>query len=322
MQEGVKGVLQYAAALALLKTFQWMPRSVAYAAAEMVASLGYHFASRQRRAAVRNLLMAMPELNNQQRDTILRGAFSNLGRLLVEFSHFPTLNRNNIADLVTCEGFEHYEEAVRRGKGVLFITGHFGAWELSCFAHSLYANPMKFVVREIDNPRVERLIESYRGLSGNQPIEKRHASRDILRALRNNETVGILVDQNTTRDEGVFADFFGIPAATTTAVATLALRTGAAVIPGFLIWDSKSRRHRLRFEPPVPLIDTGDTAHDVLENTQAFNRILEKIIRQYPDQWLWIHRRWKTRPLGEPGVYDGVPPTHQESKAVPRTESS
>jgi len=321
MQEGVKGVLQYAAALALLKTFQWMPRSVAYVAAETVASLGYHFASRQRRAAVRNLLMAMPELTSQQRDAILRGAFSNLGRLLVEFSHFPALNRNNIADLVTCEGFEHYEEAVRRGKGVLFITGHFGAWELSCFAHSLYANPMKFVVREIDNPKVERLIESYRGLSGNQPIEKRNASRDILRALRNNETVGILVDQNTTRDEGVFADFFGIPAATTTAVATLALRTGAAVIPGFLIWEPKSRRHRLRFEPPVPLIDTGDTAHDVLENTQAFNRILEKTIRQYPDQWLWIHRRWKTRPLGEPGLYDGVLRTH-ESKAVPRTESS
>jgi KDO2-lipid IV(A) lauroyltransferase len=217
------------------------------------------------------------------------------------------LNRKNISDLVTFEGFEHYEEALRRGKGVLFITGHFGAWELSCFAHSLYAGPMKFVVREIDNARVESLIEGYRGLSGNQPIEKRHASRDILKALRNNETVGILVDQNTTRDEGIFVDFFGIPAATTTAVATLALRTGAAVIPGFLIWDSDSRRHRLRFEAPVPMIETGDTAHDVLENTQTFNRILEKVIRQYPDQWLWIHRRWKTRPVGEPGLYDEAP---------------
>jgi len=315
MQEGVKGALQYVAALTLLKTFQWMPRAVAYRAAEIVAALGYRFASRQRRAGTRNLLMAMPELQETQRETILRGAFSNLGRLLVEFSHFPQLNRKNIGDLVTFEGFEHYEEALRRGKGVLFITGHFGAWELSCFAHSLYSSPMKFVVREIDNPRVETLIERYRGLSGNQPIEKRHASRDILKALRNNETVGILVDQNTTRDEGVFADFFGIPAATTTAVATLALRTGAAVIPGFLIWDSQTRRHRLRFEAPVQLIDTGDTAHDVLENTQAFNRILENVIRQYPEQWLWIHRRWKTRPVGEPGLYDGV-------QAIARPESS
>ena len=323
MQERVKGAIHYAAALTLLKTFQWMPRSVAYSAGEIVAALGYRFASRQRQAGVRNLLMAMPDLTEQQREAILRGAFSNLGRLLAEFSHFPELNKKNIANLVTCEGFEHYEAAVQRGKGVIFITGHFGAWELSCFAHSLYAGPMKFVVREIDNPGVEKLIESYRGLSGNRPIEKRNASRDILKALRNNETVGILVDQNTTRDEGVFADFFGIPACTTTAVATLALRTGAAVIPGFLIWDSKSHRHRLRFEAPVPLTDTGDTAHDIVENTQAFNHILEKIIRQYPDQWLWIHRRWKTRPLGEPGLYDGAQPTANESsKAVPRPESS
>jgi KDO2-lipid IV(A) lauroyltransferase len=151
---------------------------------------------------------------------------------------------------------------------------------------------------------VEKLIESYREIAGNTPIDKKHASRDILRALRNNETVGILVDQNTTRDEGVFADFFGIPACTTPAVATLALRTGAAVIPGFLIWEAKARRHRLHFDPPVELITTGDSSRDVVENTRMFNSILENIIRRYPDQWLWIHRRWKTRPEGEPGLYD------------------
>lgn len=325
MTEGVKDALQSAAAIALLKTFQWMPRPIAYSAAEVVAALGFRFAARQRQAGFQNLRMAMPNLNERERHLILRGAFSNLGRLLVEFSHFPELNRKNIADLVTCEGFEHYENAVKRGKGVIFLTGHFGAWELSCFAHSLVAGPMKFVVREIDNPRVERLIESYRGISGNSPIEKRHASRDILKALRNNETIGILVDQNTTRDEGVFADFFGIPAATTPAVATLALRTGASVIPGFLIWDAKSRRHCLRFEAPVELIVTGDPAQDIVKNTQVFNQILENIIRQYPDQWLWIHRRWKTRPEGEPSLYDGdgLQRVNDESpKGVPGTQSS
>jgi KDO2-lipid IV(A) lauroyltransferase len=221
----------------------------------------------------------------------------------VEFSHFPSLNKRNIADLVTREGLEFYQSAVQRGKGVLFLTAHFGAWELSCFAHSLYGNPMKFVVREIDNNRVESLIEKYRGLSGNMPIDKRHASRDILKALRNNETIGILVDQNTTRDEGVFVNFFGIPAATTPAIATLALRTGAAVIPGFLIWDPGTKKHRLRFDPPVELITTGDPTRDILENTRSFNSILENMIRQYPDHWLWIHRRWKTRPEGEPSLY-------------------
>jgi KDO2-lipid IV(A) lauroyltransferase len=276
---------------------------VAYPAAEIVAAHGFRFARRQREAGIQNLRMAMPGLRENEHLAILRGSFSNLGRLLVEFSHFPTLNKHNIADLVTYEGFEHYQSAVARGKGVLFLTAHFGSWELSCFAHSLFGNPMKFVVREIDNSRVGKLIESYRELAGNTPIDKRNASRDILRSLRNNETIGILVDQNTTRDEGVFVDFFGIPAATTPAVATLALRTGAAVVPGFLIWEPKSRKYRLRFDPPVDLISTGDPTRDIVENTRVFNTILENMIRRYPDQWLWIHRRWKTRPEGDPSLY-------------------
>ena len=304
MTESVKDALQYAAAFILLKSFGSLPRFVAYPAAEIVAALGFRLARRQRKAGIQNLRMAMPELRDDDRFAILRGCFSNLGRLLVEFSHFPGLNKHNIAELVTYDGFEHYQNAVARGKGVLFLTAHFGSWELSCFAHSLFGNPMKFVVREIDNSRVGKLIESYRELAGNTPIDKRNASRDILKSLRNNETIGILVDQNTTRDEGVFVDFFGIPAATTPAVATLALRTGAAVVPGFLIWEADSRKYRLQFDPPVDLISTGDPTRDILENTRAFNGILEGIIRRYPDQWLWIHRRWKTRPEGEPSLYE------------------
>ena len=303
MREGVKGALEYGAAYALLKTFGWMPRRIAYPAAEIVASLGFRFARRQREAGIQNLRMALPEIDEPQRHEILRRSFSNLGRLLVEFSHFPDLNQANIADYVCYDGLEHYEDAVRRGKGVIFLTGHFGAWEFSSFSHSVYGHPMKFVVREIDNPRVEKLIAAYRSLAGNVPIAKKNASRDILRALRNNETVGILVDQNTTRDEGVFVDFFGIPAATTTVTATLALRTGAAVVPGFLVWDCTARKHRLGFAPALELIETGDRARDVLENTRAFNRVLESYIRRYPDHWLWIHRRWKTRPEGEPSLY-------------------
>lgn len=303
MTESVKAALEFAAARALLKTFGWMPRNTAYRAAEVVAAVGFRLAGRQRRAGFQNLRLAMPELREEERQAILRASFSNLGRLLVEFSHFPKLDKDNIQNLVVYEGYDHYENAVRRGKGVIFLTAHFGAWELSCFAHALYGHRMKFVVREIDNPRVEELIESYRGLAGNSPIDKRNASRDLLKALRNNETVGILVDQNTSRDEGVFVDFFGIPASTTPAVATLALRTGAAVIPAFLIWDARARRHRLHFGPPVDLVSTGDLARDILENTRICNGILEDKIRRHPDQWLWVHRRWKTRPEGEPSLY-------------------
>src|SRR5262245_25987612 len=192
MSERIKGVVEYLAAYALLKFFGWMPRNAASAGAEAIASIGFHIARRQRQAGLRNLQMAMPHLDDNERDRILRGCFSNLGRLLVEFSHFHQLNASNISSLVTYEGFENYDKAVRCGKGVIFLTGHFGAWELSSFAHSIYGHPMKFVVREIDNHRVDRLISTYRQLGGNIPIEKKHASRDILRALRANETVGIL----------------------------------------------------------------------------------------------------------------------------------
>jgi KDO2-lipid IV(A) lauroyltransferase len=303
MKNGVRAVTEYAAAVALLKMFGWMPRSVAYRAARIVSRLGFPLVNRQRKAGLKNLAMAMPGLSAAQRESILRSCFDNLGRLLVEFSHFPELNRSNISKYVVYDGYENFAEGVRRGKGVIFLTGHIGAWELSSFAHSIYGHPMKFVVREIDNPRVERLISNYRTRGGNAPVSRRNASRDILKALRNNETVGILMDQNTVREEGVFVDFFGIPAATTPAVATFALRTGAAVIPGFLIWDEALQKHRLRFDPPLELIQTGDRAQDILENTQMFNNVLEKCVRKNPDQWLWIHRRWKTRPEGSPPLY-------------------
>jgi KDO2-lipid IV(A) lauroyltransferase len=299
----VKGLTEYALARLLIKTFAMMPRSLAYKAATVLAWGGFHLAGRQRRAGLQNLRMAIPEMSEGEREETLRGSFQNLGRLLVEFTHFPELNKDNISEYVVHDGLENYLEGLRRGRGVIFMTAHFGAWEMSSFAHALYGYPLKFVVRPIDNPRVEQLISRYRVLSGNVPIQRRSAARDILKALRQNEAVGILFDQNTTRSEGVFAEFFGIPAATTPAIALFALRAGAAVVPGFLIWDKNLKKHRLRLDPPVELINTGDLSYDLVQNTKRFNKILESYVRKYPDQWLWIHRRWKTRPEGEPSIY-------------------
>jgi KDO2-lipid IV(A) lauroyltransferase len=303
MRGGVKELAEYGLGLVLIKIFGVLPRSVAHRAAAGLAWLGFHLARRQKRAGLHNLRMALPELSEAEHQKILRGCFHNLGRLLVEFTHFPDLSKSNISEFVIHDGLENYLEGMGRGRGLIFMTAHFGAWELSSFAHALYGYPLKFVVRPIDNPRVESLISSYRTRSGNVPIQRRSAGRDILRALRQNEAVGILFDQNTTRSEGVFAKFFGIPAATTPAIALFALRTGAAVVPGFLIWDAAQQKHRLRLDPPVDLINTGDLDRDVLENTKHFNEILEGYVRKYPDQWLWIHRRWKTRPEGEPSIY-------------------
>ncbi len=280
MRGAVKELAEYSLALALIKLFGAMPRSIAYRAAGMLGWLGFHLASRQRRTGLQNLRMALPELSAADQQKTLRGCFQNLGRLLVEFTHFPDLNKSNISQFVVHDGLENYLEGLSRGRGVIFMTAHFGAWELSSFAHAVYGYPLKFIVRPIDNPRVEKLISRYRTLSGNVPVQRRSAARDILKALRENEAVGILFDQNTTRSEGVFANFFGIPAATTPAIALFALRTGAAVVPGFLIWDADLKKHRLRLDPPVELINTGDLERDVLENTKHFNAILEAV---YPE---------------------------------------
>jgi len=252
---------------------------------------------------LRNLELAFPELSLHERVALLKRAFRNLGRLLGEFSQFPKLNRNNIARVVVYEGLENYQQAMARGKGVLILTAHFGAWELSSFAHSLYGYPIHFLVRRLDNPLLERLIENYRTRGGNRTVPKKEAARRVLAALRQGEAVGILMDLNTQPHEGIFCDFFGIPCCTSPIIAHFALRTGAAVVPGFLIWDETLQKHKLHFDPPVEVIRSGDERHDLKANTERFNKIIESFIRHYPDQWLWVHKRWQTRPAGEPDLY-------------------
>ncbi len=247
--------------------------------------------------------MACPELKAALKRHIVKGVFVNLGRLLGEFSQLPKLNRQNISNVVVYDGFENYMASVQRGKGTLFLTAHFGAWELCPFAHALYGHPLRFLIRPLDNPLLDWLINHYRTLSGNEIIAKRNSLPEIFQALKKNEGVGILIDQNATLNEGIFADYFNIPACTTASLATIALRTNATVLPGVLIWDEGLRKHRLRFERPVDLIRTGKTQADIAQNTLRFNKILEKLVRQHPDQWLWVHRRWKTRPLGEKSFY-------------------
>ncbi len=177
------------------------------------------------------------------------------------------------------------------------------AWELAPFAHALYGHPLHFLVRPVANPRVDALINRYRCLSGNQPIEKNRSARAILKVLGEGGTVGILADTNTSLDEGVFVDFFGRPACTTSGIARIALRTDAAVVPGFLAWDARDKKYHLQFARALELVRTGDEDADVRENTARFMAVIESYVREHPDQWLWVHKRWKTRPPGEPAIY-------------------
>jgi KDO2-lipid IV(A) lauroyltransferase len=252
---------------------------------------------RLRRVAMRNLELAYPEKTPAERKALVDEVFHSIARLLYAFARFPQMNRENISRWIRYQGLEHFMEAKKAGHGVLFATAHLGNWELSAFAHGLMTEPMNVVVRPLDNPAIDRLVEGQRRLSGNRLIEKWDGARAILRALQQNEAVGILIDQNTSLQEGAFVNFFGTQACANTGFAKIAHRTGARVIPGFALWLEDEQRYVLRFYPPVEM--TGDPAQD----TAHLHAVLEAVIREYPGQWLWIHRRWKTRPPGEPPLY-------------------
>lgn len=289
--------------MCLLRFLGFLPRRGSAIVSRLIADLLYWCHPKLKRTGLKNLLLAFPESDLIWRKKVLRGVYVNLARLLTEFSQFPHLTPDNISRHVIYDGFENYQAAKNAGKGVLFLTAHFGAWELCPVAHALYGHPLHFLARPVDNPLVDQLVNRYRTSCGNRVIDKKNSVREIVRILKNNGELGILIDQNTTLDAGIFVDFFGIPACTTTSLATLALRTGAMVLPGFLIWDRRLKKHRLRFETPVAVNRTEDFQSDIRENTHRFNQMLENLIRKYPDQWLWIHRRWKTRPPGDSPLY-------------------
>jgi KDO2-lipid IV(A) lauroyltransferase len=295
--------LEFGALWVLVRTLGLLPRWMARAVAIGFALVVYWVYGRLRRVGMRNLEMAFPATAAKERRRILRGEFVSLGRQLAEFCQFPSYTRENVAKIVIYDGFENFERARIRGKGVLFLTGHLGGWELSSFFHSLEGHPLQIVMRGLDNPYVDRMVQSYRTMHGNTVVDKDNFVRGLLGAMKKGETVGILMDTNMTPPQGVFVDFFGIPACTASGLARIAMRTDAAVVPGFCVWDSVLRKYRLRFDPFLELVRSGNEEADILANTALFTKKIEEFVRKYPEQWLWVHRRWKTRPEGEKGLY-------------------
>ncbi|HXY23245.1 MAG TPA: lysophospholipid acyltransferase family protein [Candidatus Acidoferrum sp.] len=300
----MKEWLEYAMVWLILKGLGILPRRLARSVAVGTTRILYLFLPKLKKTAQINLRIAFPEWSESQRNALIQKMLRNMGWMAAEFARFPKYAKQNIEQLVVLDGHENFLEAQRRGKGVLVLTGHIGAWELSSFAHALYGYPLRYMARPIENARIDALINRYRGLSGNQPIFKNESARVMLKVLKNAGTVGVLADQNTMPEEAVFVDFFGKPASTTTGIARLALHTDAAVVPGYALWDENLKKYRLCFERSVELIRTGNAERDIQENTQRFTKVLEEIIRKYPDQWVWVHGRWNTRPKGEPPLYD------------------
>jgi KDO2-lipid IV(A) lauroyltransferase len=295
--------LEYVLVWAFVHTIGAMPRPIAVAIGKFLAFLAYAVMSRLRKVGLRNLQIAFPQMTEKQRSRIVFQLFQGLGRQLAEFCMFPRYTAENARKVATYDGFENYEAARAAGRGVLLLTAHIGGWEIGSFVHSIFGNPIKIVVRRLDNRRVDALVDRYRTLHGNETFAKEDFARGLLAAMKAGETVGILMDTNMTPPQGVFVDFFGVPACTASGMARVALRSGAAVVPAFTIWDQQLQKYRVRFDAAVQLISTGDDDADAVANTALFTRVIEGYAAKYPEQWLWVHRRWKTRPPGEVPLY-------------------
>ena len=280
-----------------------LPRPLARQVGAAIGAAAFLLLGRLRNVGLTNLAAAYPQQTQAQRTQTLRRVYRHLGWLLAEFCLMSHYTPAQARRFITYDGLDHYLQARDRGKGVLVLTGHLGAWELSSFFHSLVGYPMGLVIRRLDNPLVDSFVNRIRCLHGNRVIHKDDFARGLIAAMRHGETVGILMDTNMTPPQGLFVPFFGRPACTAAGLARIALKTGAAVLPGFLLWDSPTQAYRLTFGPPLTLTSTGNSEADALANTAMFAAVTEQYIRRNPDQWLWMHRRWKTRPAGEQGVY-------------------
>ena len=295
--------LEFWLVLIVARPLGWLPRGAARLVAGMIAWVAYCLLGRLRSVGERNLALAFPELSSKSRRAELRGVFRSLGRQLAEFCRMTRYTAENTRGWIRTEGLDHYLAAQARGKGVLVVTGHLGAWELSSFYHSLMGHPMGMVIRPLDNRRLDEFVNGIRCMHGNRVLPKDDFARCLLTSMRTGQTVGILMDTNMTPPQGVFVDFFGRQACTASGLARVALKTGAAVLPGFVLWEPEEQKYVLHFGPELILERTGNAEADILAATQQCTKAIEAWIRRYPDQWLWIHRRWKTRPAGEPGIY-------------------
>ncbi len=255
---------------------------------------------RLRRIALRNLELALPSLSSEERIRLVAEAYRSLARLIWVIAKTSTVNFDNIDKYLIIESLDHIDNALSRGRGLLFATGHLGAWELSALAFGKLVQPMDVIARPLDNAYLERWVTALRERTGNRILAKSGNLREVLRALAANRAIGFLLDHNVTSQDLCFVNFFGIQTSASTVFAKIAARSGAAVVPGFAVWSEEKRRFILRFEEPVPV--TGDAIAD----TQAIHTAIERVIQRYPEQWLWIHRRFKTRPPGEPSLYDSI----------------
>ena len=282
-----------------------LPLALAMRIAAGVALVAYAAAGGLRRVGMRNLAIAFPERPLAERRRILRTSFANLGRIAAELAHLPRIDADDLRRMVVFEDEAWWAENVGRPRdtGALILSGHFGNWELLVFAHGMRGFPVSMVHRTIANPFIDRWFNGLRARAGTRLVRKRHAAGGVLRALHDRQLLVLPFDQNSTRGLGVFVDFFGVPASTNSGIARLALRTGAPIVPAFIVREGRRARHRVHVLPIMYARRSDDLESDVKRTTQELSDVFEGMVRRYPEQWLWVHKRWKTRPPGEPKLY-------------------
>lgn len=285
---------EYVAALAVRRTIRFVPNRVALAGGAVLGTLVYGLDRRHRRVADRNLAQAFPSRSVWERRRITLAVFRHLGRLLMGFLKFGTLPPDKMRALIEIEGEDRIKQALARGKGVLILAGHFGFWEMHALGHSLAIGPMSVMARPLDNPYLDDLLMRARGATGTSVIQRRGGLRRAMRALAANHSVGFLIDQHIHGADAVLVDFFDRPAATTSALAALALRTGAPVIPVFTL-PLPGGRYKLVYESAVEPPD-ADEPDAIRVFMQRCTDVLEMYVRRYPELWLWMHRRWRDSP--------------------------
>src|ERR1043165_6596660 len=297
--------VEYAAAKSVLVTLGQLPPPIAMNLGRAMGKLAYTLAGNLRKTGAKTLQLAFPEKSEAERQALLRECFDSLGRQLGFFSQFATRSLDELKNLIEPHGLEHLDaaKANMNSGGLLLFTAHLGAWELTSFGPALFGHRFSSLVRRIDNPKIENFVDQVRIRFGNETIDKLSAARSMLKILRSQGVLGLLPDLNALDTEAIFVDFFGVPAATNFIMAKLALRTKSPIIPIFAPWSEEKRKYLLLVGPPVSFAPTGNEDEDVRALTTTLSQLIESTIRRYPGQWLWIHKRWKTRPKGEPAIY-------------------
>jgi KDO2-lipid IV(A) lauroyltransferase len=282
-----------------------LPLGVALRVGEALAWFVWIVAAPLRRVGMINLGIAFPDKPPAERRRILRESLLNFGRMVAELAHLPQLTDEQLRDMVEFEDETWWREAIgwERPTGVLILSGHFGNWELLVYAHGRRGHPVTMVHRAMRNPLIDRWLHQVRGRAGTRLVRKARAATEVLRALREKQLLVLPFDQNSTRGLGVFVDFFGEPACTNAGIARIGLRAGAPVVPAFIVRQGGSARHRVYVLPIIELENTGDPHADVERNTARLSAVFEDMVRRFPEQWLWVHKRWKTRPDGAPKLY-------------------